>query len=488
MAHSLLLRTMMRAHLDHNATSLTNYEVEIDKICMKLHDLPPLTETFDATRWSESRKQYESKKERDLEVERCERGFLGALKVQAYHATTAGRRSAHYRAMFNMSQKIIQPKESRKKLAIAKSGYTKWRPRSTADCLQAEDHSYAPPSEGRVVAADQGTIDPRKLRRTLTPAYVPKPRLRGERMRLQAKSAEFAAFVARQGALEPSRRRVNVPRPEDLSSDGALHPETWSQENHKHLFFFGDSDFDDDDDDNTTTTTTPGPSTTGMKRKRGGAANNNNNTAKSLRPMKKNKSNKKKKKKKTSATTSSSTTTTKPTRPFVKTYDAWVHDRKQLEAQGRNRFSLMQQRLPRIEVPTIEQRTRRPLGKTSSSSSNSTLLPVEMDVDIEAEKEEDEDEETPAQISMRLYGIVVPVLLPGSSSRIDKGSEKEEVEIEMPSLQDALGYQRWRAGEARGFFEERDRYVQARHYGERASDRELDHAIRIFLEFRNKYA
>ncbi|KAI0854305.1 hypothetical protein F5Y00DRAFT_222788 [Daldinia vernicosa] len=119
-----------------------------------------------------------------------------------------------------------------------------------------------------------------------------------ERKRLQAKSAEFAAFVEKQTS-DPSKPSL-IPRPEDESSDEGLLTADESEEDLPPK---------------------------GSKAKLG-----------KRKPAVKNKKKR----------------TRKPP-TFVKLYDCKAHDHAHLKSQGVNLYSLLIQKLPRAESPAMEQ-------------------------------------------------------------------------------------------------------------------------------------
>ncbi|KAL7629502.1 hypothetical protein AAE478_001023 [Parahypoxylon ruwenzoriense] len=393
MAHSPLLRTIMRVKLDSRSIALVNYELALEGICSILPE-PPNKENFNQTRWDDLRKDHENKKTREARQKSYEHGYMKLLLGRDKPA------ESHKNRLFKMWERIVPAKSSALKLAVAKSGFGEWKPPLLSDCLLFEQDLSGSPVYGRVWVGETGILDRRLLHRAISPKYVPKPHFKMERKRLEAKSAEFAEFSAKNRAL--------MPRPQDESSDEGL-----LSVNETPYLFPGKSKRD--------------KAVLG-KRKRAAAGKAKGRTRK---PAK-----------------------------FIKLYDCKAHDRPHLKAQGINRFSLMQQRVPRIEYPPLE------LVKRNTSHSDSQL-PIAMDVDDDGSEE------------LSINGIVLPVRLPGSETATEEQEQQTPEEISQL-------YRLWRT-KARLFFDERDRYMQSRVYHERAHDRDLLRAVQALISFWAKF-
>ncbi|KAI1082698.1 hypothetical protein F5B20DRAFT_480698 [Whalleya microplaca] len=278
-----------------------------------------------------------------------------------------------------------------------------WRPRLLTHCLLAEQ-DLTTQTHSRVCVGEKGILDRRLLHQAISPRFVPKPHFKFERKRLQAKSAEFASFVELQKSSQ-STKRIIIPRPEDESSDEAL---------------ITANEVDSDSSSNGKSGAAKG------KRKR--------------------------------ASVQKKQRTRKPPR-FVKVYDCKVHDGIQLKAQTQNRFCLMQQRQPRVEVPALEL-----ILKKASDSSAQPPVDVELG-----------EEELVLQ-QLRINGIQLPTPLPGSQ-------KDEEGTPQQPTEEDATLYRKWRSRQARRFLNDRDRYMQHRIFQERATDRDLVRASQALQAF-----
>ncbi|KAI2629897.1 hypothetical protein GGR54DRAFT_284140 [Hypoxylon sp. NC1633] len=395
MAHSPLLRTTMRQRLDCRSVALVNYELALEDVSANLQQ-PPNIDNFDGTRWADLRKAHEDKKARQTQQRLNENKFIATVKRKQRCESRSQLRSTLLRTW----EGIVPSKNASLRLTISKSGFTEWRPPLLSDSLLFEQSWPTSLPHGRVCVAENGVLDRRLLHHAISPKYVPKPHFKLERKRLEAKSAEFAAFVAEQTS-STSTNRILLPRPQDESSDEGL---------------LSVNELEDPEYEITTTR---------GKRKRGAAH----------KPRKR---------------------TRKPAR-FVKLYDCKVHDQAQLKSQATNRFSLMQQRLPRVEFPPLE-RASRDRGELCVG------LPSAMDID-----------EDPAVQELRIHGISLPVQFP---RRDDDGEE----EPEPPTVEEAVQYRAWRS-ESRPFFDDRDRYLQSRVYRERVYDRELLHAVQALTGF-----
>ncbi|KAI0890120.1 uncharacterized protein GGS22DRAFT_8684 [Annulohypoxylon maeteangense] len=395
MAHSPLLRTLMRLRLDSRSVALVNYELALEDVSVKLQQLPRL-ENFDDNRWTDLRKTYDNKKMRETQQKSFESHFSKKVleKRRLQHDTNN---------ILQAWKEIIPTKPKELKLALAKSGFAEWKPPLPSESLLSEQYSYNPFSSGRVHVADVGIIDRRLLHHALSPKYVPKPHFKMERIRLEAKSAEYAAFA--------ENNRHMIPRPQDESSDEALLSEDEA----------GHSERED----------AKGGKVKLGKRKRV--------TKEKPKPKKR---------------------TRKPAK-FVKLYDCKAHDRAQLNSQAISLFSLMQQRVPRIESPAFER-----VNRAIKSRKDSNQVSTPMDID-----------EDPTVEEFRIHGILLPIRLPFEES--SNGEPRE------PTIEDAAQYQCWRR-RARPFFEERDRYMQSRIYYERVNDRELSHAVQALVAFWSK--
>ncbi|KAI1491818.1 hypothetical protein F5X96DRAFT_692851 [Biscogniauxia mediterranea] len=455
MSHSPLHRTVMRSVLDRRTAALADYEIALETSCQDAHDLPPPARPFfDADGWAECRKAHDAKKARDAARDESRRLFVKAFNAET-RAVRARPKSARYRALRAMFKTVLPSRDAAVKLAVARSGFLDWRPRAVADCLRGEDdyslEDERRPSRGRVAVGDRGEIAWRALHLYVSPRFVPRPHFYHERRRLAAKSAEFADFVAAQ-AVAPPGTGIAIPRPEDDTSDGGLR---------------SDPDEDDDEDEEEVVLTRTSRGLTATKRKRGGGGASSSSSRKKAKTENKKKNNsaakgqKQKQKKKPTAR--------KPPR-FTKTFDSAVHDRAQLLAQTRNRFTLMQQRVPRVEVPGFETvAARRRAASSTSLAPPSTSKPPTSTSEEETETEKKEKEMT------TLYGIALPV-------RLDQ--EEEEAGPRSPTEEEAWAYRAWRrGGAARAFFAERDAYMRARVLKERVPDRELVRAAQRLVGF-----
>ncbi|KAI1779834.1 hypothetical protein F4818DRAFT_437135 [Hypoxylon cercidicola] len=294
MAHSPLLRTLMRLKLDRRSVALVNYELALENVSTSLQR-PPSKENFDDSRWTDLRKGHENKKEREKHHKLYEEWYVTTITKKREMLDSSENKQLQYNSFYRAWKDIIPQKTRHLRSAIAKSGFTEWKPPLPLTSLRFEQGPPASPSCGRVDVGDIGILDRRLLHHAISPKYVPKPHFKMERKRLAAKSAEFAAFVAQQTSLGP--KRSLIPRPEDESSDqGLLSP----------------SETEDSAVRNS-----------GSKRKR--------------------------------PTTGKTKKRTRKPPSFSKLYDCKAHDQTQLKAQAINWFSLMQQRQPRVESPAIEQ-------------------------------------------------------------------------------------------------------------------------------------
>ncbi|KAI0593273.1 hypothetical protein F4775DRAFT_597393 [Biscogniauxia sp. FL1348] len=455
MSHSPLLRTVMRSVLDRRSAALTDYEITVETACQDEHRLPPPPSPFDADGWTECRKAHDAKKARDEARDENRRLFVKAFN-QETRVVRSRPKSARYLALRAMFKTVLPSRDAAVKLAVARSGFLEWRPRPLADCLRAEEDLSLEerPHHGGVVVGDRGVISWRALHMYVSPRFVPKPHFYHERRRLQAKSGEFADFVAAQAAA-PAATRIAIPRPEDETSDGGLR---------------SDPDSDEDEEEVVLTKTSRGLTATKRKRGGGGAAKQSSVTSSSRKKAKTEKSNKKSLNKKTTTTTAAR----KPPR-FTKTFDSAVHDRAQLLAQTRNRTTLMQQRVPRAEIPAFEIVARRaqelalkrrlasPPPPSSSLSPPARVPPTP----------EEAETERCAQLVL-LHGTSLPVRL------TETGTE----EPHEPTAEEARAYRAWRRGRrTRGFFAERDAYMRARVLKERAPDRDLVRAAQRLVGF-----
>ncbi|XDG10140.1 hypothetical protein ABKA04_009755 [Annulohypoxylon sp. FPYF3050] len=321
MAHSPLLRTLMRLRLDSRSVALVNYELALEDVSIKLQQLPNV-ENFDHDRWTELRKIHESKRMRDAQQKTYERDFTAKILEKRKLKKAVLHRSPHDTTNISQTWKgIIPRKTSELQLVLAKSGITGWRPPLPSDSLLSENYTYNPSSSGCVSMAEMGLIDRRLLHSVLSPKYVPKPHFKMERQRLEDKSAEYLAFA--------ENNRHMIPRPQDESSDEALlsmdEPE--------------DSEVD------------------GKKRKVG------------LGKRKRVTKDKPKKRAR------------KPPR-FIKMYDCKAYDRSHLNSQAINVYSLMQQRLPVIECPAFERVNKAvKVRKDKPQPSAPMQEPIEVDED-----------------------------------------------------------------------------------------------------------
>ncbi|KAI1208043.1 uncharacterized protein F4807DRAFT_462132 [Annulohypoxylon truncatum] len=322
MAHSPLLRTLMRFRLDSRSVALVNYEIALEDVSVKLQQSPNL-ENFDDDRWTDLRKTHENKKLREAQQKAYESHFIAKILEKRKLQQAVLSRSQYGTNNILQTWKGILPTKLREiKMALAKSGFAEWRPPLPSESLLSEQKTYNPLSNGRVHVAEIGLIDRRLLHHALTPRFVPKPHFKMERQRLQAKSAEFSAFV--------ENNRHIIPRPQDDSSD-------------EGLLSVGEPD-DDFEGDNT-------------KRKAGLG------------------------KRKRTVTDKPKKRTRKPAK-FIKLYDCKAHDRTHLNSQAINVFSLTQQRLPRIESSAFE-RVNRTISKRNDDSQSSTATDIDEDLRVE---------------------------------------------------------------------------------------------------------
>ncbi|KAI0148075.1 hypothetical protein F4776DRAFT_297903 [Hypoxylon sp. NC0597] len=404
MAHSPLLRTSTRVMLDKKSIALVNYELALEGASANVQQ-PTEKENFDDSRWTDLRKAHENRKTRENNRQASEDDYFARIgKGKKLRSTEF--RSPHLIELFQAWEKIVPAKKSRAvERAVQKTGISEWRPPPLSECLAFEQCVSPDLPSGRVHVADTGVLDRRLLHKALSPQFVPKPHFKMERKRLVARSAEFAAFVAQQA----SSKRSLIPRPEDETSDeGVLSPEEVKKED-------DDSDSDSDDLEE--------PEPGSRKRKRGGKTKRKKGRR---RPSK-----------------------------FVKLYDSKVHDRAHLRAQATNWFSLIQQRLPRVEVP--------PMELVAEHTSKSKGTPMDINVD-----------EDPKVQEARIYGTTLPIHF--SQELTSEG------EGQLPTAEEAAQYRDWRR-RARPFFNDRDRYMQNRVYCEKAHDRDLLKATQTLLGF-----
>ncbi|KAI1469666.1 uncharacterized protein F4812DRAFT_469759 [Daldinia caldariorum] len=301
MAHSPLLRTVARFKLDTRSVALVNYELALEDISTNLQ-LPPDKTNFDDTRWANLRKDYESKTVRSSKKKLYEQEYA-TLLLKGYKSLQTTRRvPRHYCNLLQTGQDVVPGDMRTLKATLEKSGLTDWKPPASSEGLLFESQPIIY-TYGQVSVAETGIIDRRLLHVYLSPKYVPKPHFRMERKRLEAKSAEFAAFVEKQ-ASNPKVPSL-IPRPEDDSSDEGL------------LTMDESSDLEE------------------------------------YYPVRAKGSKAKLGKRKAAAKSKPKKRTRKPTK-FVKLYDSKAHDYAHLRAQGVNLYSLVVQRLPRAEVPELE--------------------------------------------------------------------------------------------------------------------------------------
>ncbi|KAI1651944.1 uncharacterized protein F4817DRAFT_355886 [Daldinia loculata] len=300
MAHSPLLRTLARFTLDIRSVALVKYELALEDVSTNLQ-LPPDKTNFDETRWSDLRKDYESKKTRESKKKLCEQELTMMIMRECKLLYMNERRSQHYNNLLQIGEEVIPTNAQALRATLLRSGLPEWKPPVASECLLFESPPI-PCTYGQVCAAETGILDRRLLHHYLTPKYVPKPHFKMERRRLEAKSAEFAAFVEKQTS-DPNKPSL-IPRPQDESSDEGLLTVDESEED------------------------APVKNAKGSRAKLG-----------KRKPAVKNKTKKR---------------TRKPA-TFVKLYDCKAHDYAQLKSQGVNLYSLLVQRLPRAESPAMEQ-------------------------------------------------------------------------------------------------------------------------------------
>lgn len=387
---------------------MVNYELALEDISTSLEQ-PPNKENFDDDRWTDVRKAHENKKEREKQHKMHEECYVTTIKRRREFLDSCKPRDMRRLGFFRAWEDVI-PRKGKRELqylrsTVAKSGFANWKEPLPSESLLFEQDSPAP-TYGCVSVGDTGIIDRRLLHHAISPKYVPKPHFKMERKRLATKSAEFANFVAQQTSLGPELSLI--PRPEDDSSDQGL---------------VSLSESDSPKGRNT--------SSRGNKRKR--------------------------------STTSKTKKRTRKPPSFSKLYDCKVHDRMQLKAQAINWFSLMQQRLPRVESPATEQ-----VGRTAHKLV--VKLPVAKDVD--------EDPSLQILRILEVHGTLLPVKLPTSEDPV--GEEDQPLTVE-----DAVRYREWRS-RVRPFFNERDRYMQNRVYHEKIQDRKLTLAAQSLMSFWNK--
>ncbi|KAI0021657.1 hypothetical protein F4780DRAFT_274613 [Xylariomycetidae sp. FL0641] len=408
MAHSPLQRTLHRRVLDKRSAWLVEYELAVEQASRDLHGLPPpaSASVFDVARWTERRREYNSITERMKKNTECVVGYVAAIKQQVWRmgdpqprARPLPARLSHYRAMMAMCTSLVPPKPSRVKLALSKTptAYRNWKPRPVADILRAEDDLSRATGYGRVRCGDTGILDPHALHSVLTPTYVPRLHIQWERARLRARNAEFNSYSLQQAALPPSQRiQLAGPPPSDTSDEGMLIPSPSA-----------DAESDSEKEN----------SKTRKRKRKHPPARGRKARVERLHE--------------------------RATHHHLTAYGILVANRAQLKSQAWNYLVLLQQRLPRVEVPAPAV----------------VLWPAHnQDTDPEAEA-----------------GIPLPVL---------RGGEGEEELM----LDDAIRYRDWRTGrsEAKPFFDARDRYLRARVFGERAADHRLVRAARRLWAWRRE--
>lgn len=393
----------MRLKLDRRSVALVNYELALEDISISLQQ-PPSRENFDDSRWTDLRKAYENKKEREKQQKIHEEQYIKTITKKRELLDSTKNQQLQYINLFRSWEDIIPQKPRYLRSTVAQSGFSEWRAPSPLESLLFEQGPPSSPTHGRVDVGDIGILDRRLLHHAISPKYVPKLHFKMERKRLAAKSAEFAAFVDQQTSLGP--KRSLIPRPEDESSDEGL-----------------------------LSTSEPEDSTTRNASSRGG---------KRKRP-----------------TTGKAKKRTRKPPSFIKLYDCKAHDRVQLNSQAINWFSLMQQRLPRVESPAIEQ-----VGRFTTNYGIKRQIAIDADED-------------PSIRVLEVHGILLPVQFPPSED-----TDKEE-EDQHPTIEDAARYRDWRF-RVKPFFNERDRYIQNRVYCERIQDRKLSHAAQSLMSFWNK--
>ncbi|KAI1335908.1 hypothetical protein F5Y15DRAFT_419367 [Xylariaceae sp. FL0016] len=395
MAHSPLFRTLMRGTLDNRGASLAQYETRLEAICLDRHALP-YPKTFDADRWADARRAHEDRQERADQRKGAEAGFLREIHARDRRVRQRGDRvGVHGQKMQKMAERVVSAKSKAQiALALARTGFVEWRPRTLGDCLRGEYVRAASGCGTPGRAAEEGSLDRRGLHRYLTPAFLPRPHLVRERRRLRGKSAAFAAFYGAQASRRDGERLL-------LAGSGTRMDE-------RGIVDISATDTESEDE-------RMDPENKRRKRSSEG----------------------------------DKMRTKKPT-PFVRLFDAAVHDQMQLESQTRNRLTLLQQRLPRVEVPTLEHPFRRTQRyKKCATASETTEVDEERDLVAE---------------SFKRNGIRLPFEF------FDDNVPEEE----RYTLEQAQEYRKWRrARTQRQFFLERDRYMRNRVYFERAPDREI---------------
>ncbi|KAI1082697.1 hypothetical protein F5B20DRAFT_529897 [Whalleya microplaca] len=121
MAHSPLLRTLMRVQLDNRSGSLVSYELALEQVCIDL-EKPPTKRYFNEERWTDCRKDYENKKVREAQQKEDEEDFIAAVKRERRYIRSAKKRSKHFFSIYKMWDDLI-PKISALKRSLSKSGY-----------------------------------------------------------------------------------------------------------------------------------------------------------------------------------------------------------------------------------------------------------------------------------------------------------------------------------------------------------------------------
>ncbi|XXG94498.1 hypothetical protein Hte_000755 [Hypoxylon texense] len=317
MAHSPLLRTLMRLKLDRRSEALVEYEVKLEDISTILQG-PPSRENFDDSRWTDIRKAYENKKEREKQHKIREEWYIETITKKRKFLDSAENKQLRYINFFRAWEDIIPNKPRRLRSAVAQSGFSEWRAPVPSDSLRFEQGPPSSLTHGRVCVGSIGILDRRLLHHALSPQYVPKVHFKMQRKELAGKSAEFAAFVEQQTSLGP--KHSLIPRPGDESSDEGL-----------------------------LSSNEPEAPARGGKRKR--------------------------------PTTEKAKKRTRKPPSFKKLYDCKAHDRTQLNSQAINWFSLMQQRQPRVESPALERATRYKMAAGSYSTEPRIELDADEDPD-----------------------------------------------------------------------------------------------------------
>ncbi|KAI1384982.1 uncharacterized protein F4822DRAFT_379672 [Hypoxylon trugodes] len=212
MSHSPLFRTSMRLRLDNRCIALVNYELALEEVNAELEQPPPNTRNFDDELWASLRKEHETKRIREGMRRVRDRVLFDSIKER--RKTLKGGKVWHVTVFHQAWISNNLGRHDARNKAIYKSGFAEWRPPLLLENLWFEQTEISYPSNARVYVGESGILDPRLLRRHVTPEFVPRPHFKNERKRLAGKYIEFAEFAAKNAHI--------MPRPQDLSSDEGL--------------------------------------------------------------------------------------------------------------------------------------------------------------------------------------------------------------------------------------------------------------------------